>query len=400
MDPVPLVTGAEGAPRSYKLMEIPPELESILSAGTDSPLLTFNGRLVDEAVLSTTNKTYAVRQVHQSNSLLLCAVEQSGDGGMYLRLHQNVADTIELVPTPPRLGRIVALLHDSEYAGEEAEMDAAFARLYTPNEVRSVIQASEEELAQGLRDEHVLVLDVLNQLDILACDAEHVPYAPVLEALQMSARAEVAEKMLCDWFCAAPRPTGVPTHVALATADIARFIGVYLLSTEKRMALLDFLARWKEALGPLADEAQLPLLTGNYLFYPPPASFTTVNAHQAGHTEPMPETLASGIAIQYFPREHLPLAPAQCLQELFMLRTQWVREEITPFIAHLLSAAPGSKKNAGLDGLLLKHGRSCKARWSRVHAAVLLRAGLLDSAGAPPATGTEECTLYQARVKY
>ncbi|WFD03635.1 Ctf8p and Ctf18p associating protein [Malassezia obtusa] len=416
MDGVALVTGASSDEKAYCLLEIPPELEAHLVPGSEAPPLTFNGRLVDEATLSTAERTYAVRQVTQSNSLLLCGVEPR-DSGVQLRMLRNETSTIELVPTAARLDRLAALLDESAYAGED---HAAFGRRYTPHELRSIVQASEGELAEGLRMHHVLLLDgtsptnpghmrrvapgflyellrvLLNQLDLLACEPDEVPYAPTLEALQMAARPEVAEKVLCDWFCAPPRPQGVPTHVALATPDIARFIGIHILREAKRMPLLAFVAEWKRALASLAAEAHLALLHGFYLLDPPPASFAAANTHTAAPADPAPDTLATAITIQYFPHTSLPLAPAQRFQDLFLLRTQWVREELVPFLDDLTRT--GSKASS-LESLLVKHARSSRARWTRVHAAVLLR-GEIGEHGTPRARGVEECVLYQARVKY
>ncbi|KAI3623579.1 DCC1 [Malassezia furfur] len=350
-DGVPLVTAA--APRAYCLLEVPPELEAHLVPHADVPPLVLNGRAGDDAALTTPHRTYAVRQVSQSNSLLVCGVERAPAGGVQLRLHTNASDTLECVPTTARVDRLADLLDESAYTGADDDDGAgAGARRYTPHELRSIVQASEAELDDALRAHHVLLLDghmrrvapslvhellrvLVNQLDILACTPDRVPYAPTLAALQMAARPEVAERLLCDWFCAPPRPTGVPTHVALATADVARFIGISMLRDARRMPLVAFVDAWRAALGALAGEAHLALLHGFF----------------------------------------------------------WVREELVPFV-HALTHAHQS-----LDALLVKHARASRARWSRTHAAVLLR-GEIDAGGAPRAAGSETCTLLQARVRY
>ncbi|WFC97038.1 Ctf8p and Ctf18p associating protein [Malassezia brasiliensis] len=399
-DGVPLVTAA--APRAYCLLEVPPELEAHLVPHADAPPLVLNGRAGDDAALTTPHRTYAVRQVSQSNSLLVCGVERGARaGGVQLRLHANATDTLECVPTPARVDRLAALLDDSAYTGGD---DAGGARRYTPHELRSIVQASEAELQEALRTHHVLLLDghmrrvapallhellrvLVNQLDILACAPERVPYAPTLAALQMAARPEVAERVLCDWFCAPPRPTGVPTHVALATADIARFLGTSLLREARRMPLVAFVAAWRGALGALADEAHLALLHGFFVLEPPPASFAGAGAPP----DAAPDALARALTLVYFPHTALPLAPAARFQQLFLARPQWVREELVPFVQALAPAQ-------GLDALLVKHTRASRARWSRTHAAVLLRGEL--EAPAPARAAPETCTLLQARVRY
>jgi len=153
---VALVTGAEA--EAYRVLEVPAELEHAFESGASVPL-TFNGRLVDDAVLTTPDATYTVREVTQSNSLLLCAVE-SADGDIRLSLQHTAPETLELVRVSPRLDRLSSLLDASAYAGEAADApaDLALTRRYKPNEVSSIVQASEAELAAGMRKYHVVEL--------------------------------------------------------------------------------------------------------------------------------------------------------------------------------------------------------------------------------------------------
>lgn len=152
---VALVTPARHVTYDYRLIEVPPDLEAYWERG-EGPL-TFNGRVSDEAVLVTRNATYAVRQVSQTNSLLLCGLERTSNGDIVLRMHQNARDTLELVRTSARLDRLAELLEADAYTGPDDEHHAA--RHYTWSEVRSIVQASEEELQQGLRTYHIVELD-------------------------------------------------------------------------------------------------------------------------------------------------------------------------------------------------------------------------------------------------
>ncbi|SHO79233.1 Similar to S.cerevisiae protein DCC1 (Subunit of a complex with Ctf8p and Ctf18p) [Malassezia sympodialis ATCC 42132] len=402
---VALVTPARDVAYDYRLIEVPPDLEAYWERG-EGPL-TFNGRANDEAVLVTRDATYAVRQVSQTNSLLLCGLEHNDNGELVLRMHQNARDTLELVRTSARLGRLAELLEADAYTGPDDEHRDE--RHYTWSEVRSIVQASEAELQQGLRMHHVVELDgvlrrvapplvehllrtLLAHLDVLACAPDRLPYGAVCDALAARSCRAVAEAVVGDWFCAAPAPCGgaVPTHVPLARADTARFLGLQLLRTAKRARLVDFLARWRAELGPLAPDAALPLLQGHYLLSPPPASFAAVSAHAAPPGEPAAEALAEALTIEAFSHTSLPLAPAQRFQDLFLVREQWVREELVPFIEPLAAGGAG----ASVNSLLLKHARSMQARWSRTHGAVLLRGAL-----ASPGRGAESCLLYQARVR-
>ncbi|WFD31974.1 Ctf8p and Ctf18p associating protein [Malassezia sp. CBS 17886] len=470
MHEVPLITGAVRDAPAYVLLELSPDVEACLSKH-GAPLL-LNGRLADEATLSTADATYAVRQVTQSNSLLLCGWAGANGGSVagdhasgaardappsavpHLHLRQNASDILELIRTTPRLDRLVALLHASEYAGESAHGACAPSprpapRLYTAPEVRSIVQASDGELRRGLRMHHTIELDgylrrvspaflwiqlrvLLNQLDVLACEPDEVPYGPATAALVASgSHPAVAHAIVADWFGAAtdranPPPAGArtgrgshasssfspslspssppplcippPFSVALAPESIAQFAGLELLKEAKRVPLTRFIEAWRTQLGPLAAAASFHLLRGHVLLYPPPASFASVSAHSAP-TRTTRAALMAALSLQYFPHTQLPMSPVQRFQELFQLRPQWVREELVPFVDAL--ALPGTKKG-GIDALLLKYGRSCSATWTDAHAAVLLR-GDWDADGASSGDGVRRdasCTLVQTRVKY
>lgn len=83
--------------------------------------LCIKGRQNDEAVLCTTEHTFQLRQITQSNSLLMCGISGEEHGTRALTVHSNIAEILELVPIVPRMGRIVSLLEPSSYAGEEDE---------------------------------------------------------------------------------------------------------------------------------------------------------------------------------------------------------------------------------------------------------------------------------------
>lgn len=64
---------------------------------------------------------------------------------------------MELQPVVPRLERIAELLSSSAYAGESEEKNGR--RLYSAREVRSVVQASDDEFKRGLDERCVVELD-------------------------------------------------------------------------------------------------------------------------------------------------------------------------------------------------------------------------------------------------
>lgn len=132
--------------------------------------LTINGRHGDEAVICSRGKTYALRQITQSNTILLCSLpsvdsgrsgetQKKGREGVVVR--SNVSDLLEMVPIMPRLQRIGTLLYESRFEGdeEEGEKRRQSVRMYTPAEVRSIVQTSTLELQAGLNSYHVVLLN-------------------------------------------------------------------------------------------------------------------------------------------------------------------------------------------------------------------------------------------------
>ncbi|KDN43679.1 hypothetical protein K437DRAFT_291082 [Tilletiaria anomala UBC 951] len=224
----------------YRLLELPPEIAALLENGGDDGnghkstgkrkrtdiddgsddddgiewdtgrrILTINGRYLDDATVCTESRTYNLRHVSQSNSLLLCtllpassvtlaststretspassdsavllkcsaassgagatACRQAGhEGQAVLSLKCTVKDTLELQWAMPKLERIATLLKASAYRGPDEEErrskklfeGAPGDRLYTMKEVRSVVQASRTELEAGLDLYRVVKLD-------------------------------------------------------------------------------------------------------------------------------------------------------------------------------------------------------------------------------------------------
>lgn len=85
-----------------------------------SSSIVIKGLADDEAVLCTESKTYIVRQVNTSNSLLLTTKDPVSDQHI---VHDDVSSTIELLPCIARLSRIDELLRESSYSGSQNERE-------------------------------------------------------------------------------------------------------------------------------------------------------------------------------------------------------------------------------------------------------------------------------------
>ncbi|TDZ31384.1 hypothetical protein C8035_v005884 [Colletotrichum spinosum] len=87
-------------PRGYKLMELPPELEALLSA-EDAPVICLTSTPTS-ALLKTPDKTYKLLQKNTSNSLVLLAPHSSSSSSSDMPVSglgaiTTIHETVELV---------------------------------------------------------------------------------------------------------------------------------------------------------------------------------------------------------------------------------------------------------------------------------------------------------------
>ncbi|CAO3692680.1 unnamed protein product [Umbelopsis ramanniana] len=142
---------------SLKLLELPPDLLEELT--TNSAPLYIKGATDEEAVLCTKKKTYSVRQVNLSNSLLLASHSQDGQVPVY-NIKDSQFSTIELLPCLPRIEKLDTILNHTMYTGPENESAIqAKGQLYTYDNLLTLIQASEQELQQELNRRHAVIID-------------------------------------------------------------------------------------------------------------------------------------------------------------------------------------------------------------------------------------------------
>ena len=117
---------------SYKLLELPPELctlvESALESNEDCGL-NIKGQSNEDAVLCTRDRTYALRTVVLSNSVLVVTAPPDGGdseaGREVVVIRDQLNEILELAPTIPRLHTLDALLRGQQYDedNEDEEME-------------------------------------------------------------------------------------------------------------------------------------------------------------------------------------------------------------------------------------------------------------------------------------
>lgn len=133
--------------------------------------MVLRGQPDEDAVLCTPSRTYAMKFVGTSNSVLLvppanqseyCDNLQKNDSNSYEEkvvapVIKVVPGSMELVEVAPRLDKLKLLLSENPYRLEENDMEnleeneASITGLYSWNDLIDNIQASDEELRSGLQ---------------------------------------------------------------------------------------------------------------------------------------------------------------------------------------------------------------------------------------------------------
>ncbi|KIK37167.1 hypothetical protein CY34DRAFT_26114 [Suillus luteus UH-Slu-Lm8-n1] len=343
---------------SFRLLELPPELCQIIESASEktarwiflsttvTPSLFIKGHPTEDAVLCTSEKTYAVRSVVLSNTVLVVTPSRSDpDGTVHIR--DQLHEILELVPVVPKLHKLSILLRDMEYDEGDEDRQATMPK-YSYDQARSEIQASEAEFSRGLKDRRILILE--GQLRPIA--PAHL--STILElllnyliSLSLSYQAAVVEELVSVLADEHEIPRAVSNQVISWFGDVKdglwkmdadaviRELGIGILRHHRHNPISEneFLKKWKNVVGDTFESSvKLTLLSGDYLR----------NLSSIGE-----ET-----TLTYFPSSALPVDPAARFVELFLTRQRWKHEEIEHF---LLDIAVNSKER---DKLLLKHARA------------------------------------------
>ncbi|RPD63626.1 hypothetical protein L227DRAFT_591615 [Lentinus tigrinus ALCF2SS1-6] len=356
---------------AFKLLELPADLCKLVESSADlaTPArFTIKGATDEDAVLCTADKTYTVRSVVLSNSILVVTsdpstshTEDDDEPVQEIFIRDQLNEVIELVPSVPRLHKLNSLLRGREYdEGHEdedmvSESDDEVTKKrqkFTYEDAQGAIQASDAELDKGLRDRRVLILNgelrpiarshlttilelILTNLVSLSLPHAAAPIATLLSALEdeHDIRRAVSRQVL-KWFGRVDEYRGT---WEMDVDAVIREVGLGLLRAYRDEPTYDgaFLAQWRKAVGDtFEDKVSLTLLSGNYL-----VSIDSLS-------EP-PKTL-----LAYFPSSELPVDPWARFAELFLARPRWKIEEIAPFLADI---SVDAKER---DKLLLKHARA------------------------------------------
>ncbi|KAG6334251.1 hypothetical protein ID866_4842 [Astraeus odoratus] len=338
---------------SFRLIELPPELCQLIESAVGTPsrlqstVLCIKGHPTEDAVLCTTDKTYSLRSVLLSNTVLVGTPARTDPEGT-INIRDQIHEVLELAPSVPKLHKLPVLLRGMEY--DEGDEDRrATLPTYSYEQARCEIQSSEMEFQQGLKDKRILVLNgflrpiapghLSTILELI------LSYLVSLSLSHQAADVEELVSALVDEHDV-PRPVSLqimswfgPVKDGLWEMDanaVVAEIGLGILRHYKYEAISesDFLVKWTHAVGDTFEGlVALELLSGNYL--------RTISTHTT-----------TKATLNYFPASGLPTDPTARFVELFLSQQRWKSEEIQPFLSDI---AVNSKER---DKLLLKHARA------------------------------------------
>lgn len=341
---------------SYSLLELAsPALIEAFESGSS---IVIKGLPEDEAVLCTDSKTFVVRQVNTSNSIVLVN-KSTQDQKSYV--HDDVSNTIELLPCIARLGRLDELLKETSYSGPENESSLDSKKFYTFSDLLSVVQASEKELLEGLsvrgafeHEGYYRVLDrdflfrlfdslmtnsTTNQISLDHMSLGEAKRCFIDEQRQLGQEEDIPDNVLTAAINVMIKDINhggdESFTLTFCQEKTCRFLGEWLLTNPegKRWKLEDFMTYWK-SMGHDIFEPDLAYLKGLFVQY---------------------ETVKFQITekyIYYFPVNQLSTEPPQRFAALFSEKPLWSLEEIEAFLDDL---APTKKEK---ETLLLKFARA------------------------------------------
>ncbi|KAI0028385.1 sister chromatid cohesion protein Dcc1 [Vararia minispora EC-137] len=381
-------------PSSFRLLELPPDLCKLVEASLDGDLgyvaslycsslltqerLSIKGSREEDAVLCTPDKTYAIRSVALSNSVLVLTSPPSKeaastdmdieDSSNHVVIQESLKEILELVPTVPKLHRLRTMLRGMEWEeGHEDEDDEFDAegdkqprrRRYTYEQARSELQASDREIDAAIKEKHILVINgalrpiapsylhtILELLltSLVSLSQPHESASVVELATALESDHEIQREVSCQvmrWF---GDITGEDDEERwrVDVSGVVKQIGLGVLRHYKDETIpeTDFIQKWRNAVGDTFEaEVTMEMLAGNYLSSSP--SLSSLAA------EPKASQL-----LTYFPRAELPTDPALRFSDLFLTRARWKATDITPFLEDIAVDAKDR------DRLLLKYARA------------------------------------------
>ncbi|KAI9140320.1 sister chromatid cohesion protein Dcc1 [Paraphysoderma sedebokerense] len=394
-------------PRKYKFIQVPKELEaSFLGQSETDSELTIRGLESDHLVLCTSTKTYSLKQVHTSNSILLLQhshatsssaldldldtdqmemdvdleddkdEDENVDKTVYF-LRDNISCVLELAEHSPDLDRLRELLSSSVYDGEEKERSVDTTKLCTFRDFQDSIQMSDFEIKQSLQQLNAVningyyrvlspfyIHETLNFISTVATAEDwsmnFLSENNMVESLKDFDVLDDVTRHCLIVFSESCIEKDDDKVYSLSRVKVSRFMAQQVFAmaeTGMNWKLEDFQSLWRQLL---------------------PEQFETVLDDLKGLTLQSTDPLTTQHYISYLPIHELPISPAERFKKLFEIKEKWTKDELIPYLDGLpgltsgTGTGSGSKSGAAanlkkVDALLLKWCRSLKEKGKMVY---------------------------------
>lgn len=106
---------------NFRLLELPPDLLKLIESGENPPLTwAIKGNPTEDAVLCTNDKTYSIRSVSLSNSILVATPGEEQD---QVVIRDTSHELLQVAPIVPKVHRLTGLLRGREYDEGREDLD-------------------------------------------------------------------------------------------------------------------------------------------------------------------------------------------------------------------------------------------------------------------------------------
>ncbi|AEC10442.1 zinc ion binding protein [Arabidopsis thaliana] len=326
--------------------------------------VTLRGLPDEDAVLCTKSKTYAIKFVGNSNSMFLIPPSifpgdaQVSDTNNNVSVLKIAPGNMELVEASPRLDKLKQILLANPFgAGEvEAMMDVdnddldhsgkKDLALYTWSDLVNTVQASDEELRNGLQSLSAIEIDGFwrvideNYLDVILrmllhnCVLKDWSFDDLDED-------EVVNALVADEF-----PSQLASHCLRVFGSKVNETDKWKLEPrlvclhfarqilrEEKMRLESFMEEWKKKI-PDGMEERFEMLEG----------------------EVLTEKIGIETRVYTFSVRSLPSTPEERFSVLFKHRSKWEWKDLEPYLRDL------HVPRLSMEGLLLKYTRRAQPK--------------------------------------
>lgn len=108
---------------NFRLLELPPDLLKSIESSENPPLTwAIKGNPTEDAVLCTNDKTYSIRSVSLSNSILVATPGEVQDR---IVIRDTSHELLQVAPIIPKVHRLTGLLRGREYDEGREDLDDA-----------------------------------------------------------------------------------------------------------------------------------------------------------------------------------------------------------------------------------------------------------------------------------